>query len=126
MMMVSPKYRISQTATSAVCVMTCLMVAPNLKTLEIVRVSLFLIFLRTLPPIRFLLTMVMVLSFCIIAICVFQLLPVDTEEEFSCSMMEIAASSSGGTIVPTPRTQAAEEVARMNLGPPQTPRNPGA
>ena len=96
MMMVSPKYRISQTATSAVCVMTCLMVAPNLKTMEIVRVSLFLIFLRTLPPIRFLLTMVMVLSFCIIAICVFQLLPVDTEEEFSCSMMEIAASSSGG------------------------------
>ena len=52
--------------------------------------------------------------------------PMPTSTEATGPHAGAAASSSGDTVTPTPRTRAAEEMARMNLGPPPTPREPGA
>ena len=52
--------------------------------------------------------------------------PMPTIAEATVPHAGAAASSSGGTFTPTPRTQTAEEMARMNLGPSPPPQNPGA
>ena len=51
--------------------------------------------------------------------------PMPTITEATEPHVSAAAGSSGSTVVPTPRTKAAEAVAKMSLGP-QPPRDQGA